>query len=219
VSSSRGIAISFIPLILVSAVFGIYLGLTPVTSTLSQNVSCNEGVYNSSTSLSMQNVPVLLMQPGSTGYICVTYQSAWRGNSSQFSSQYFQNDTYQFALSIGKENCVTSMGGGGTCTGTNSYSFAISASPGSIHPSPETNYVSVIYTVHALGNSTGFYDYSAPYLYCGGMPMAVSYSQSKVNASDFTPMFPIPCPLLLFAPVGVSVGGMNVMYVSFPGSS
>jgi hypothetical protein len=91
----------------------------------------------------------------------------------------------------------------------------VSASPGSIQPSSTTDYVSVVYTVRALANSTGFYDRSAPYDYCIGMPMAVGYSASQVNSSDFDPIVQPPCALLPFGPVGVSVGGMGVVYVPF----
>jgi hypothetical protein len=175
---------------------------------------CNEGVYNTKTELNMENVPVLLMQPTTTAYICVTYQSAWQGNSSQYEALHFSNYTFQFSLSVSKEHCVTSDGGT-SCTGNVSNSFEISASPNSIQPSPETNYVSVVYTVTALGNSTGFYDHSAPYNYCSGMPMAVGYPASEVNASDFSPIVVIPCPLLVFHAIGVSVGGMNVTYIPF----
>jgi hypothetical protein len=175
---------------------------------------CNEGVYNALTSLTLENVPVLLMEPNSTGLVCVTYRSEWQGNSSQYNSQYFVNDTYQFGLSISEKDCGTSGGGTG-CSPNVSHSFVISASPSSIRPSPTTDYVSVVYTVTALSNSTGFYDRSAPYDYCIGMPMAVGYSASQVNASDFAPIVVPPCPLLPFVPVGVSVSGMNVEYIPF----
>lgn len=232
---SLGVSAVLLIAVIIVVGFGVYLNntfstttVTTVTSTSSVSSSiastgtnttevtpaCNENVYNSLTNLSMENVPVLLMKPGSTGYICVTYQSAWQGNSTQFNNLHFQNETYGFTLSVGKEDCVT--GGGMTsCSKIISNSFTINASPSSITPMSSTNYVSVVYTITALGNSTGFYDRSAPYEYCSGMPMAVGYSSSQVNASDFnTPMI-VPCALLPFDPIGVSVGGMNVMYLAF----
>lgn len=183
-----------------------------VTSAVSQ--PCTEQVYNATTILTLANVPVLLMQPGSTGYVCVTYRSEWDGNPGQFNSQFFPNGTYEFSLSISKEHCVTNSSET-SCTSAVSNSFVTGASPSSIRPSPATDYVDVLYTVTALSNSTGFYDRSAPYEYCIGMPMAVGYSASQVNASDFAPILIPPCPLLPFAPVSVSVVGMNVTYVAF----
>ncbi len=220
--------VSMVAIVLIIAVFGAYFVSTiPSTSSVSSSLTstiatsttgispaCNESVYNSNTTSTLKNVPVLVMQPGSTAYICVTYQSAWQGNSTQYHSQYFQNDTYQFALSVSREDCVSSDGGT-SCTGIISHSFATSASPSSITPSPTTNYVSVVYTITALANSTGFYDRSAPYDYCTGMPMAVGYSPSQINASDFAPILIPPCPLLPFGPIAVTVGGMNVIYLAF----
>jgi len=184
------------------------------TVTIGTPPPCNENVYNTKTVLTMENVPVLLMQPGSTASICVTYQSAWQGNSSEYNKLGFGNGTYGFSLSIGKERCETSAGET-SCTEIVSNSFIITANPGSIQPSPTTNYVAVVYTVASLANSTGFYDRSAPYEYCIGMPMAVGYSASQVNSSDFSPIVIPPCPLLQFAAVGVSVGGIDVMYIPF----
>lgn len=222
-------AVSMVAIVLVIAVFGAYfVGTMTSTSSVSSSLTstttathttgistpCNENVYNRNTTSTLENVPVLLMQPGSTAYICVTYQSAWQGNSSQYRSQYFQNDTYRFDISVSKEDCVSNEGGT-SCTEIISHSFVISASPSSITPSPATNYVSVVYAITALANSTGFYDRSAPYDYCIGMPMAVGYSPSQVNASDFAPILIPPCPLLPFAPIMVSVGSMTVIYLAF----
>jgi hypothetical protein len=189
------------------------------TSTTTSGQTCNEQVYNTKTELTSENVPVLLMQPGTTGYICVTYQTAWQGNVTEYqnSSIYrdaFANDSYQFSMPIGTENCSASQGVT-SCIGVPSYSFDITASPSSIQPTGAMNFVTVVYTVDALSNATGFYDYSAPYMYCSGMPMAVGYGSAQVNASDFAPLFVHPCPFLPFAPAGVSVGGMGVEYIPF----
>jgi hypothetical protein len=92
---------------------------------------------------------------------------------------------------------------------------AISALPSSIQPSASTNYVTVVYTVSALSNSTGFYDSSAPFQHCSGMPMAVGYSAAQVNASDFAPRIVHPCVFLPFFPSSVSVIGMNATFIAF----
>ncbi len=226
----RGFARPVIALVVAAAVIGAAIAASSYSgtaaprstgpSTSSETVttsvpqSCSEDVYNSRTAMTMENVPVLLMQPGSTGYICVTYQSVWEGNSSLYQKQYFVNGIYPFELSIGTESCTASGGGTGTyCAETVSHSFVITASPASIIPTPTMDYVSMVYTVTALGSSTGFYDRSAPYERCSGMPMAVGYSQ--VNASDFAPIAAPSCPFLPFAPVGVSVQGIGVVYLPF----
>jgi hypothetical protein len=182
-----------------------------VTTTLI--LPCDLPVWNSSQT-SSNGTPVLLMQPNSTAYVCVTYQSSWQGNVSQYRGEYFTNGTYQFGLYISKEHCTTNAEGG-SCTGASfSNSFTISV-PVSIRPSASTDYVTAVFTIRSLGNSTGFYDGSAPFDYCSAMPMAVGYTASQVNASDFAPRIVPPCAFLLFAPSSVSVGGMNVTYITF----
>jgi hypothetical protein len=199
-----------------------YLGTaTTVTKTVTTGLilPCSDQVWSTSSSYDSA-VPVLLMRPGSTAFICVTYQSAWEGNSSQYTSQDGKFD-HVFSLYITTNQCVSGATENG-CTGgwtpTISHSFRIEGSPDLIQPTPDTNYVTVVYTVTALSNATGFYDNSAPYGYCGAMPMAVGYAASQVNASDF-PGYLLPwyllCIYVLFTPTSVSVGGMNVTYVAF----
>ena len=147
-----------------------------VTTTLV--LPCGLPVWNSSQSSSSE-VPVLLMQPSSTAYVCVTYQSLWRGNSSEYQTQFpgFQN--YQFGLSISKEQC-SATGEETSCSPNAIHSFITSAAPSSIQLVGTTNYVYVVYSVTSLSNSTGFYDNSVPYLAsCVTMPMAVGYAASR----------------------------------------
>src|SRR2546426_2673000 len=120
--------------------------------------------------------PVLLMQPRTTAAICVTYKASWSDDESRFNSTlqsqsfWLQNGSYVFRMWIIKNNSV-------------SHSFTITPSPGSITPSQYVGYVTVLYRVSALQNSTGFYDQSAPFGYCGGIPMAVGYSASQAKGS------------------------------------
>jgi hypothetical protein len=100
-----------------------------------------------------------------------------------------------------------------SCTQTISHSFQISVLPNSIRPSASMDYVTVVYIVTALSNSTGFYDESAPWTGCDGMPMAVGYSAPQVNVSDFTQPPPHNCFVQLLDPVTEYVTGMNVTYV------
>jgi hypothetical protein len=186
------------------------------SATETQMLSCtgDQQVWNSTSSTDANDVPVLLMRPDSTGFICITYRSFWAGNASQFAHQFFVNGTFDFGLLIGKEHCSALSGGTG-CITILSRSFIIGAFPSSIRPTVDTDYVTVVYAVTARSNSTGFYDDSAPYGYCQSMPMAVGYSASQVNASDFAPPTLAPCPFLPFAPFSVSIVGMNSTYIRF----
>jgi hypothetical protein len=176
--------------------------------------SCNNPVWSANNSSANEDVPVLLMQPESTALICVTYQSAWAGNASEYRSQDLVNGTYQFGIQISKEHCEVSEAGT-SCTSTVSHAFKISAIPSTVQPSPATNYITIIYTISSLSNSTGFYDGSAPFDDCNSMPMAVGYAASQVNASDFAPRITPQCIFLPFTPSYVSVGGINVTYIDF----
>lgn len=184
---------------------------------------CNNEVWNNSSPIPyMQHAPVLLMRPSSTGYVCVTYQTAWQGDQSLYWSDSMYNSypllvngTYQFnPFLVGNYKCSTANGTS-SCAQIVSHSFKTSVLPDSIRPSASMNYVTVVYIVTALSNSTGFYDYAAPWTGCMGMPMAVGYSASQVNASDFTQPPPHSCFVQLFVPVAEYATGMNVAYVNF----
>jgi|GEM_PF-1069388 len=198
---------------------------TTVTRTVTTALllPCNDQVWSAGGSSIGSTTPVLLMRPGSTAYICVTYRSPWGGNSSQYTSQGQGNTPYWFGLEIATYHCVsgaTEAGCGGGWAQAVSHSFRIDASPGSIQPTPDTDYVAVAYAVTALSNSTGFYDSSAPEGSCGFLPMAVGYAASQENASDFpgyVAILYLNCVRVYwaFVPTSVSVGGMNVTYVDF----
>lgn len=171
---------------------------------------------------------VLLMRPGSIGYICVIYEPNYQYHYYQ---RYMYSilprapvtpgrgeDVWNFSLHIfnikfTRENGSVTLE---CCIVSNS--FRINASPSSIQIYRGMGNVTVLYTVEALANSTGFYDGSAPYDGCKAMPMAVGYSASQVNASDFAPV-PIfiegmPCVVgSAFFPVSVSISGMAVTYI------
>lgn len=147
--------------------------------------------------------PVLLMKPNAVGTVCVTYKAAWSDNPSTFDSLisgwesiYLKNGTYTFGFSIGNNS------GPGP--------FTINTTPESIRPSANVTYVTVAYRVAALVNSKGIYDYSAPYGFCGSMPMAVGFNASQLKGSDF-PNRPSPhsCPAKLYSPVSVDVVGIG----------
>jgi hypothetical protein len=193
-----------------------------VTTTLTQDGLCGSGqlVWNSSSTLGVTyplRVPVLLMQPGSTAYVCVTYQSSWKGNVTQFPGYGVPNVNYSkfiagFMLVVYKYEP-------GISDPIFSHDFITSAYPSSIHFGNTTNYVNIFYTITALDNSTGFYDHSAQYACDAGLPLAVGYKASQVNASDFAPISigHLYCgPFLYFQPVSVSIIGMNYTIISIP---
>jgi hypothetical protein len=156
--------------------------------------------------------PVLLMQPNTIGSICVTYKAAWSDDPSIFSSLvsgwesvYLKNGSYPFALYVGNNSALGS--------------FTTSATPNSIRPSANVSYVTVLFRVSALANSKGIYEYSAPYGYCGSMPMAVGYTASQLNGSNFPPRPPgHSCIAELYSPVSVGVVGINVTYLDIAAS-
>ena len=156
-------------------------------------------------------VPVFLMQPGSTATFCVTYQSLWQGNSSSYAADLFYKGASSFGLSISKEQCGATTG----CSGVLSYSFVTSAYPSLFQPSAGTDYVTVVYTVRSLSNSTGFYDNGVPSGDCDSWPMAIGYAASQVNSSDFTQRLSVSCPVPELLWRSTSVSGMNVTYISF----
>lgn len=148
--------------------------------------------------------PVLVMQPNSSGSICVTYRTSWGGDPSAFSrvmsSPFLPNGSYHFYMYIGNDSITNA--------------FSITPTPSSIRPAANMTRVTVVYRVTAHANSKGIYKYSAPYGYCDSMPMAVGYDVSKLKGSYFPPRpFPHSCIASLFVPVSVEVAGINVTYV------
>ena len=103
--------------------------------------------------------------------------------------------------------------GGASCNQIIYHSFDVGVVPSSITPTGTMDYFTVVYSVTAPSNSTGFYDSSAPWIGCEGMPMAVGYSASQVSASDFTQQPVVFCPAQPYTPVAEYVTGMSVTYV------
>jgi hypothetical protein len=207
-----------------------YLGTTTITRTSTTVVTvtavptqlCSESTWNSSSLYTSNSsaLPVFLMQLGSTATVCVTYQSVWQGNSSQYLTDSSYKGNYSFSFPIVVDQC------GATSTTTScsmtpsyppSFSFKIGEYPSSIQPSGSTDYVTVVYTITSLGNSTGFYYPAVTIGDCDWLPMAVGYAASQVNSSDFPSILSTSCPIPEFLWQSTSVSGMNVTYIS-PGS-
>jgi hypothetical protein len=150
------------------------------------------------------------MRPNSTGYICMTYHvsiNTYRSKPDQLSP-----------IHIGRYSCVM-VNGENQCLPNDSHSFQNTVIPNNITLSGSFSFYTVVHVVRALSNATGFYDYSAPtrgscWL---GVRMAVGYSASQVNATDFTQPLVSSCPggpALDVAPVAEFVSGMNVTNIS-----
>ena len=163
--------------------------------------------------------PVLVLNPGTSATVCVTYETAWAQNStvyqvlaSQLRSLHPAWASCNFSLTIFNENY--SAKGFFTYSGT--HSFWTVARPYEVDLAPALGYFTVVYQVTALKNSTGFYDYLAP---TGGwsLPLAVGHSPSRVNASDFRSLYwptsgpYIPTPMSSYA---VSVGGFDYAWIT-----
>src|SRR5438309_1732029 len=85
--------------------------ITSSTATTTLIPPCSgQQVWNSN-EIEYRRLPVLLMRPNSSAYICVIYQSAWKGNVSMFQNLRFDNGTYQFHFVVSKEHCTTTVGG------------------------------------------------------------------------------------------------------------
>lgn len=183
------------------------------TTTVSVPVPCAGQVVWSSSSNSSE-VPVLLMQPNTTAYACVTYQTYWMGNPGYNFTGGFgvPSGTYTFhPFGVSNESCTKGYG----CYPVVSNSFEVNVVPTSIQMNVYTNYVTVIYTVRALANSTGYYSNSVPYMACSSMPIAVGHPAESVNSSDFGPIISPPsCGIFQpMYPVLVSISGMNATYL------
>lgn len=113
---------------------------------------------------------------------------------------------------MANEQCTTS-GNGVACSPNVSHSFRIGVFPASVNITAYTDYVTVLYAITSLSNSTGYYSNSIPYQYCTSMPLAVGHSASDVNGSDFGPLIQPPCAFRALSPVSVSVSGMGVVYL------
>ncbi len=160
------------------------------------------------------HMPVLLMRPGTTAVVCVVYQDGWNGNASQFSywAGDFQNGYSFLPTSIEKATCTSTPQSSG-CFYNDSHSFYVEAYPDPLKPEASVANVTVVYSVYALPNSTGFYDRTFIYS-CESPRLAVGYSSEQVNPSDFATIFEHSCFNAPYVPILIAVSGMNVTYVS-----
>jgi hypothetical protein len=141
-------------------------------------------------------------------------------------SYFLPKGVYDFMVGIVTVNC-TQIPNGIDCGYDVSHSFAISSLPASANLNV-SGYVSVLYTIKSLGNSTGFYisPIPNPINWWVDTPLAVGYQASQVNSSDFGGFIPVgpygfPArsnPLLNndSSTVEVGLSGFNVTYAYMP---
>jgi hypothetical protein len=156
---------------------------------------------------STEIVPVLLMQPDTTGYVCVTYRSvsdATPGNVNPLA--------VNWTVEYWKDNFLVP-----------SHAFEVSksllSSTSPFSSNTTVRYVSMVYSVTALANSTGFYATSFPLGYCGSMPIAVGHSDFPLKSSDFPNWYDFndsDCLKAQYFSVEAGVIGLQVAYVKFP---
>lgn len=172
--------------------------------------------YNETSS----SVPTLVMRPRQTGFVCVIYRSEPSGGTYLGAVQF---ERFLGTFAVFSSSCKIDSQGGISCHNTESQSFRVSGYvSNSTTPFVDNStafYYGAVYSVTALGNATGFYTASAPRPGCGGFPLAVGYSASQLNATDFLGFFKTTlCINGPFAPVQVGVIGIPVTMLDFPGN-
>lgn len=154
------------------------------------------------------NKQVLLLQPGKTVEVCVTYTTEWNSTSFQtYKSSFFDNGTLTIPVQILNDVPIQSNYSDQTPSGSGSNSTSAASSttvtyttgtayhakaytgsfdtavlPSSITPTPTVSSFTILYTITPLSNSTGFYSEFDP---APGLLLAVGYTASQVQASDF----------------------------------
>jgi len=130
-------------------------------------------------------VPVLMMKPNSTAMICVTYQfiSDW--------SSYPNKDLYVDGIFETMSLIHFDL----HSDRLSSNNFEVLAEPSMFDITKINNgtRATVMYKIHAVANSMGFYNSSIPYGSCNSYPLAVGYTYSQINATDFAYDLVIPC--------------------------
>lgn len=199
-------AVLLIILVVVGISTGYWLGLDShttltTTSTTSSAVQpCGDSVVQPS---DIHTIPVLLMQPGTTAYACVTYQTYWKGDPlyNWAASPGRPFGPYQFhPFDVANEQCASNG-----CWPDVSNAFEVSVLPTTVNLTA--------YTITALANSTGYYSNSVPYFTFDSLPMAVGHAALDVNGSDFGPLINPVGLLPPLHPVALSVSGMDVIYL------
>jgi hypothetical protein len=172
--SYRAIAIVIAGILISASLYvAVEAPTTTTTTTTKANLPpvspCQSFLWNESSLGSPSGFPVLLMRPNSTGYICVTYQTAF-----DFNLFSVQNPTQFRPFEIG--GLCSRSNGVATCASSDSHSFVNAVTPNSLTLSGNNTFFTVIYIVTALGNSTRFHNYGGIGPGCEEEAMAAGFS-------------------------------------------
>ena len=186
------------------------------------------------------NKQVLLLQPGSTAIVCVTYETIWTNSSGYafYQKQYFGNGSLKIPFQVWNDITVQNgstttqvigpakNGTSTTTTITNapiwSYhskpyfgSFSVVVKPNSIAPFPRMATFTIVYAITPRDNSSGFYSDFGP---APGLLVSVGHNSAQVTASDFPYAGVVKPggPPFPYRAVSVSVIGAPVVNLSVP---
>ena len=206
-------ALLLVALVTAGTSVGYFVGAgshTPSTATSTTGMAqpCGDNVVQPA---DIHTIPVLLMQPNTTAYACVTYQTYWKGDPGYnwTGSVGRPFGPYRFyPFDVANERCSSDG-----CEPVVSNAFRVSVFPTTINLTATTDYVVVLNAVTASANSTGYYSNSVPYFTFDSLPMAVGHAASAVNGSDFGPLINPVGFIPPLHPVSLSISGMSVTYL------
>jgi hypothetical protein len=147
-------------------------------------------VLPNGTSLTVNYVPVFLMKPNSTGKICT---NNWRTIPEMSYSG-------KINAGIGKDDSITQ-------------DVTVAASPDTI--TIDNTNKTIVYTITASNDSSGFYRFSPMFSNCGGIPIAIGYDSTHSFDNDFPWLWEtVPCPLPVASTEITGLSGIDVVYIT-----
>ena len=147
-------------------------------------------VFPNGTSLTVNYVPVFLMKQNSTGKICT---NNWRTIPEM-------NYSGKVTTGIGKDDSTTQ-------------DVTVASSPDTI--TIDNTNKTIMYTITASKNSSGFYRFSPMFSNCGGIPIAIGYDSTHSFDNDFPWLGEtVPCPLPVANTEITGLTGIDVAYIT-----
>jgi len=152
--------------------------------------SFEQTVLPNGTSLTTNYVPVFLMKPNSTGKICINNWRTFHG----------MNYSGNVTAGISKDSSITQ-------------DITVKAYPDTV-TIDDTN-KTIVYTITASKDATGFYRFSPMFSNCGGMPLAIGYDSTHSFDNDFPWLWDTPpCPFSGTNTEITGLTGINVAYIT-----
>ena len=147
-------------------------------------------IFPNGTAFTINRIPVFLIQPNSTGNICIKNWSIEPGNG------YSGNTT----AGVSKGDSVTS-------------DVAIVPHPRFI--TIDNTNKTIVYTITTSKEANGFYRISPMFFSCSGLPLAVGYNSSHTFDNDFPWLWETyPCPFGGVNTQVVGLTGIDVAYIT-----